>query len=212
MRFAADRAQLSPAQSSILEGMRIVDGNSSCLIDGSSCQITIVQRDGHDVTYDSRAGDGACDKPRQMVEFASIAPFVATLPCLYAKAGRLPFGAPQTPLLPDGRCWNGVFAGFRNGSAAGTILVPLSVPDPGTTYHLELDQCASPNRRGRIRMQLFAPGASAPLASGADVADPGPDEACQRLEATVPQAGTYDLKVTIDDGFLPAGDFYLRFF
>lgn len=211
-RFAADRAQLSATQLALLANLRVVDASSQCGADAESCRISVLQRNGTSASFDAVSGDFTCGAGRRMVSFASLAPFLATLPCRHSK-DPVTGTAAEVPRPPDARCWNGLFVGaFFDTNGTNTVTVPLSFPDATSTYQLELDQCASPNRVGKIHMQLLAPGTAGPVAVGKSVADPGPDQTCERLTATVPQPGTYSLSVVVDDGFLPLGDLFFRFY
>ena len=207
MRFAAPREQLSAAQLSLLSAMRTVNAAPLCAEDGLDCQIAIVQGDGSTTTIESLEMDPDCGQPRKLVSFATFYPFVKTLGCHYAKD--LTYASPPDamPVLPDLRCYNGLFT-----AAAGNIIVVLQVDDPSIPRYLELDGCDQPGRLGKFLFAVADNDTGTTIATSDPVADPGVDHACARAAVTFPHAGLFNLTVSVAANPMPAGDFYLRFY
>jgi hypothetical protein len=205
MRFVADHDQLTSAERDLLGGLRLVDADSGCILDATACTLSITGPDDQTVSYDANDSDAGCAQSKKLIAFDSLSPLLAVLPCRYAKQSATS-ATPPGPLGPDARCMNGLFAP----AGGGTIDVDVAATTAGEVRTIELDDCASAQRAGRASAQLRATGATAPLAVGSPVADPGAAGACQRIDVTFPAAGTYTLSVTVTSDFLP-GDFYLRY-
>src|SRR4029453_8697017 len=103
--------------------------------------------------------------------------------------------------------WHGMYTPYEG----TTIARSLSITFAREIRHVELDECADPGQVGKVSMHVMEPGAS-PLAVGTIVSEPGSAGTCVRLEATFPHAGSYSLEVIVAPDFLPAGDFYMRFY
>jgi len=210
MEFRATREQLTDSDLALLSHLVLIDAKDQCPTDTMSCSVSVTGGDGIVTTYRSTALDGACDQPGKVIAFDSLAPFMATLPCLFAKRGTgttADGGALVPSVPPDVRCLNGLFTG-----GAGTINRALVVGDSGVAHHVELDRCDNQYRSpAQLHLTLLAPDGVTPLAQGMPVSDPGPDQACWRLDYTFSAAGSYLMNVAVDQGFQP-GDFYFRFY
>jgi hypothetical protein len=207
MRFAATRAQLSAEQLALLSGLRTVDAAPQCEEDGMDCQITIVQGDGQSVTMESTEGDPACGNPRKLISFETFEPFRQTIACQYAKDLTYATSPEATPVLPDVRCYNGLFEG-----GPGNIAVALQVDDPSIPRYIELDDCDQPGRMGDFLFAVSDSGGATTLGASSPPAGPGVDHTCAWLPITFPHAGLFGLTVSVTGSPMPAGDFYLRFY
>lgn len=204
LRFEAARDELSAEQLQLLDGLRLVGAKPQCLTAGMSCEVTIA-----DAKASRRylAVDGDPDCPglaAPLISFASFDPFRQTLGCLYSKAT---LGGPTPTAAPDGRCQHGLFT-----TGKGALFVDLRLDAPGPRS-LALTSCSGENRRGRVTGALTLPPDTAALATftATDPAAAGPDGTCATLDYAFPQAATYQLEVDVAEGFLPTGDFFLRF-
>lgn len=209
-RFRATRAQLSPKQLQLLADLTLVTPKTGCPSDSLACTVAITQEKGGVVKRSAISGDPACNNvTEQVIAFASFEPFRKTIGCRYSKAG---LGAAEAPLGPEPLCLHGMFAGAIAGGIA-PITLPLRVDAPGPR-HLELDECDSMNRQGKLTATVRLPPGTDALATLAAVAAPaaGPDHACASADYTFAQAGTYELHIAFDPGFLPAGDFFLKYY
>jgi hypothetical protein len=210
MKFGATRDQLSGAQLELLSQMKRIDGSSTCWEDVMGCEVAVTNGDGSVSSYSSVDMNGACGATSPLISFESFDPFRRTLRCLYAKDdfGVSPDGGTIVAAVPpDPGCLNGLFSG-----APMTITRGLDVSDPGVPHHLELDQCVNQYRSpAQLHLQLLDQDGVTSLAEGTAVSDPGPDQACWRLDYTFQSAGTYFMSVAVDAGF-QAGDFFFRFY
>ena len=207
MKFEARRSQLSAAQLDLLSALTVIEPKQGCSEDVPSCAITVTDAQGAVSTYSSTYGDPACPGiSSPVISYASLGPFLQTVGCRYSKAS---FSSDSDPgVVPDERWLNGLFT-----SGPGTVTVNLQVDAPGAR-HIELDLCNGANQLGRLTATLVLPPDSTSLATLApvDAASAGPDGACASLDYTFAQAGTYQLDIVIAEGFLPVGDFFLKYY
>ena len=88
----------------------------------------------------------------------------------------------------------------------------LTVDDAQAVRHIELDDCDQPGRIGMLAFTLFDSDGTTTLATGAPVADAGPNHTCVAQDVTFPHTGQFSLSVVAAANIMPAGDFYLRFY
>jgi len=204
MRFDATRDELDADQLRLLDGLRIAGAQPQCLSDAMTCEVTIADaKTSH--RYLAIDGDPDCpDLTAPLISFATFDPFRQTLGCLYSKAT---IGGPRPTLTPDGRCQNGLYTMGKD-----TLLLDLRVDSPGPRS-LALTACNGVNQRGKVSGAVTLPPDTTPLATftAVDPAAAGADGTCATLDYGFPQAATYQLEVDVADGFLPVGDFFLRF-
>jgi hypothetical protein len=201
MRFVATREQLSAAELDMLSSLRIIDGAPTCAQDVMGCSLSVAQADGTTTDIDSIELNSTCGSPRKVVSYESFNPFRQSLGCRYAK------NSAQTALRPDARCFNGLFTA----QAGGVTNLGLQVDDAAPTFHIELVDCAQPERTGKLSFSLRDSDGTTVLGSSATPADAGPNGACAAHDQTFPHTGTFALEVVAAPEILP-GDFYLRFF
>jgi len=65
---------------------------------------------------------------------------------------------------------------------------------------------------GMLAFTLFDSDGTTTLATGAPVADAGPNHTCVAQDVTFPHTGQFSLSVVAAANIMPAGDFYLRFY
>jgi hypothetical protein len=215
-RIRATRDQLSADQLGILSSLMLIPPQAYCYADSNACSVAITAADGTVATYHTEEFDSGCHTTTLVIPYASFSPFLESVPCLSAKqdlSGPADAGAHLPSVIPDPRCYNGVFA-----APPGTVQRLLVVDDPSIPRHLELDSCNDTRRLpAAVHPQLLAPDRTTTLpAPWMTVTDPGADGTCFRLDYTFPAAGDYVLSIDIDAGFIDAGftagDFYLRFY
>jgi hypothetical protein len=215
-RIRATRDQLSADQLGILSSLMLIPPQAYCYADSNACSVAITAGDGTVATYHTEEFDSGCHTTTLVIPYASFSPFLESVPCLSAKqdlSGPADAGAHLPSVIPDPRCYNGVFA-----APPGTVQRLLVVDDPSIPRHLELDSCNDTRRLpAAVHPQLLAPDRTTTLpAPWMTVTDPGADGTCFRLDYTFPAAGDYVLSIDIDAGFIDAGftagDFYLRFY
>jgi hypothetical protein len=208
MEFRAARDQLSVTQLDLLSRFALIEPKQGCPTDLQSCTLTITDAQGKVGAYGATEGDPPClETASPAISFHSLFPFLQTLGCRYSKAN---FGATQdAAVLPDERCLNGLFTS----SGPGTVTVRLDVEAPAVR-HIEIDGCSGPNQIGKLTATLLLPPDTAPLATLApvDASSSGADGACASLDYSFAQAGTYELDIAIAEGFIPVGDFFLKFY
>ena len=88
----------------------------------------------------------------------------------------------------------------------------MTVDDAQVARHIELDDCDQSGRVGKLVFTLMDGDGTTVLGTGAAVADPGANHTCSALDYTFAHAGQFPLSVVAGANFLPAGDFYLRFY
>jgi hypothetical protein len=206
MRFVANRDELTAEQLAQLSNLRLVESAPTCLQDGRGCRILVTDADGQTSSYGSFQDDSVCgpDAPQAVVPFAAFDPFRRGLPCRYALPGQ---PVNTTPLGPDGRCFNGMFASY----GGATIALTLEVATAETPRHIELDDCDQPGRAGALAFTVLDADGATVLATGSAPPAPGPNHTCVSATVTFPRAGQFPLNVTVAPAML-AGDFSLRFY
>ena len=212
VRIRATRDQLTADQLAILSGMTLIPPKDQCYEDTNACTVAISAADGTVATYATEATDSGCGSTKPVIQYASFDQFLHTVPCLAAKQAvyeTADGGTNIPPLVPDVRCYNGVFTAPPN-----TVQRLLVVDDPSTPRHVELDSCNDAQRSpALLHPQLLEPDGTTPLPVvwSAVTGDPGADGTCYRADYTFAAAGAYVLRIDVDAGFT-AGDFYLRFY
>ena len=141
--------------------------------------------------------------------FKSFDPFLRSLDCQYAKDLTYGLPNPASPVRPDARCFNGLFTPAGDG---GAISVSLQVDDATPQYHIELDDCGQPGRVGKLSFSLRDSDGTTVLGMSGVPADTGRNGTCATRDQVFPHTGSFVLDVMVAPEFLPAGDFYLRFF
>ena len=206
MEFRATRDQLSAPQLALLSSLAVIEPKQECWEDLQSCTIAITDTRGEVKSFGSIQLDAQCAVPSSpVISYDSLTPFLQTLGCRYSKAS---FSGADPGVVPDLRCKNGLFT-----SGPGTVAVNLLVDAPAT-HHIELDGCNRANQLGKLTATLLLPPDTSPLATLApvDPASSGPDGACASIDYAFAQPGTYQLSIVIADGYLPVGDFFLKFY
>ena len=212
VRIRATRDQLTADQLAILSGMTLIPPKAQCYEDTNGCTVAISAADGTLATYTTEATDSGCDSAKPVIQYASFDRFLHSVPCLAAKQAvyeTADGGMNIPPLVPDVRCYNGVFAAPPN-----PVQRLLVVDDPSIPRHIELDSCNDTHRSPAVlHPQLLAPDGATPLPVVwvSVTTDPGADGTCYRADYTFPAAGAYVLSIGIDTGFT-AGDFFVRFY
>ncbi|HEY2515848.1 MAG TPA: hypothetical protein VGI39_33490 [Polyangiaceae bacterium] len=209
MRFQSDRAHLSDAQLALLDKMTVdAAPEAGCAEDVMGCSIVITEEDGTSKTYVSTEGGNGCSSAaKPAIAYEQVSPLLQTISCRYSKAALTSDPAAPPPVVPDARCYDGMFTG-----GTGTIGVQLQVTAPGPR-HIELAGCNGENQAGKLSASITGPAPSTPIAiPTVSAANAGLDGTCASLDTTFDAAGTYTLGVTIEDGFLPVGDFWLRYY
>jgi hypothetical protein len=204
-RFHADRSQLSDAQLGLLAGLTTTAPTSKCPEDTMSCSISVTHADGTVAHFRSSEDDPSCGSTTPLIPFTAFEPFIQTLGCRYSKAAFLAPDASAAPVIADARCYDGLFVG----AGGGTVTVSLQVDVPGTR-HVELDECNGPNQAGKLSATLDT-SPPTPLDAVAPTGA-GPDGVCATSDVSFAQPGVYTLTITVASDFLPAGDFWLRFY
>jgi hypothetical protein len=205
MRFSADRDQLSPAQMGMLEDLRTISpSGQQCVSDVLGCTIAVTNGRGTTTTYQARMTDDSCGDDAPQIAFASLQPFLSTIGCGYSKGDR--GDEPPPELAADPRCWNAVFT-----SGEGKIKRRLRVDSAGPK-HIAASECGYANRRGKVSLTVFDADGATPLKMSPPADDPGAAGICSEADVPFPTAGVYDLVIDVAPGFLPAGDFFLRFY
>jgi hypothetical protein len=203
MRFRADRAQLTSAELDLLGGLRTVAAGPACWADTLGCSLDVTDAAGHMTTYLALEEDANCGKGGTLVQFATLQPFLRALSCQYAHGSTA-----TAPALPrDARCWNGVFT-----SKPEVISRTLHVEQGQTTGQVELLDCASANRIGKLSFTIVDPSTGADVVAGTKVAATTADQPCVQATPTFPHEGDYTLQISVDAGFLPLGDFWARYY
>jgi hypothetical protein len=206
MEFRATRDQLSAPQLELLSSLAVIEPKQSCMEDLQSCTVAITNTRGEVKSYGSTQFDAWCPGfASPVISYDSLTPFLLTLGCRYSKAS---FSGADPGVVPDPRCKNGLFT-----SGPGTVAVNLQVDAPAT-HHIELDGCNGVNQLGKLIGTLLLPPDASPLATLDPVApaSSGADGACASIDYAFAQPGAYNLSIAIADGFLPVGDFFLRFY
>jgi hypothetical protein len=212
VRIRANRDQLTADQLTILSGMTLIPPLAQCYEDTNACTVAISAADGTVATYTTEATDSGCGSAKPVIQYASFDRFLHSVPCLAAKQAvyeTADGGINIPPLVPDVRCYNGVFAAPPN-----PVQRLLVVDDPSILRHVELDSCNDTRRSpATAHPQLLTPDGTTPLPVVwvAVTTDPGADGTCYRADYTFPAAGAYVLRIDLDTGFT-AGDFFVRFY
>jgi len=206
MRFAANKDELTTEQLAQLSSLRLVEAVPTCLQDGRACRIVVTDAASQSSTYGAFQDESVCgpDAPRAVVSFAAFDPFRRGLPCRYAQPGQ---PVTTTPLGPDARCFNGMFASY----GGATIAVTLDVATAETPRHIELDDCDQPGRAGALAFTVLDADGTTVLATGSAPPAPGPNHTCVSATVTFPHSGRFPLSIIAAPAML-AGDFSLRFY
>jgi hypothetical protein len=193
--YAADRAHLSAAQISALNGLRVIPTPSSGAEDIVSWQLTIFDQSGASQTYraavdDVISGDESSMPTVPTIGYASLQPFLDTVHCDAAKDPANPSDAgvdagppwASAPTLPsDTNCVNGFFIG----SPCQDTWRQVVVPQPAT-YTFALQGCW-----GLTAIEVLADDGTTELATS----PMGASGACASVTYSFAQAGTYLLDV-----------------
>ncbi len=212
VRIRATRDQLTADQLAILSGLTLIPPKDQCSPDTNACSVAISAADGTVATYTTEATDSGCGSTAPVIQYASFDRFLHSVPCLAAKQAvyeTADGGMNIPPIVPDVRCYNGVFAAPPHPAQRLLVVDDASVP-----RHIELDSCNDTHRSPAVlHPQLLMPDGTTPLpvAWVAVPTDAGPDGTCYRADYTFAAAGAYLLRMDIDAGFT-AGDFFLRFY
>jgi hypothetical protein len=206
-RIRATRDQLSAEQLDLLSALTLSTPEQQCILDGLSCGVAVTAADGRVATYISDES-GACGQTRPKIPLRTLSLFLATVPCLFGNqtfTTTLDGGVIPISVAPDARCFNGVATSHQPTTRF------IEVVDPSIPRHLELDACNDQTHSpSQVHPQLLGPDGQTALSAGMTVTDPGLDQTCWRLDYTFTTAGTYQLRISLDPGFL--NDIYLRFY
>ncbi len=193
MTFLSTRVELTDHQLALLAGMRS-GAQGTFLPDALGCRVQITANDGSIAVYQTAEQDGVLDGSAPVIAFATFEPFLASVPCVFAKDQGL-----QHAATPDARCLNGISLA----SGPGTVDRFLTVTDASAQRLLALDGCSDTQYAQSLSMQVVT-GADAPggrdtpvLAQAAEPPAPGSTRTCLAAHLTFPAPGTYRMRVSI---------------
>lgn len=193
MTFLSTRVELTDQQLALLAGMRV--GAPTTFLPGAlGCRVQITANDGSIAVYQAAEQDGVLDGSGPVIAYASFEPFLASVPCVFAKDQ-----GPQHAASPDARCLNGISLA----SGPGTVDRFLTVTDASAQRLLALDGCSDPQYAQSLTMQVVT-GADSPgggdaqaLTDAAAPPAPGSTKTCLAAHLTFPAPGTYRMRVSI---------------
>lgn len=209
MTFLSTRDELSDQQLALLAAMR-TGPRATFLSDVLMCNVEIMAKDGNYAVYLAAEQDGVLDGSAPVITFASFAPFLKTVPCVFAKDH-----GPEHPAPPDARCSNGIW--LESGS--GSVDRFLTVTDASAQRVLALDGCSDLIYSQSLSLEVI-PGADPlggdppVLTQAAAPPTPGSTKTCLTAHFTFPAPGTYRMRVEIAPSLPTTGfsDFSFRFY
>jgi len=191
--FEADRAELSPEQLRLFDGLKLAESNDRCAQDELGCGFAITDDRGEVTLYAADAFDSFCGVAPAL-SYASVAPLLDGLGCQLALDDKKPLAAST-----------GCFHGVQAGASAAVLHQPLSLSEAHRSYHVELVHCLS----GMATLELLGADPGVPLAVSRPPESPGPRGACASFDVEVQTPITADLVIRTSEANF--SEFYLNF-